>query len=186
MGIQVSSTTRSSRDRKEMASHQIILVSWTSWIWHPFSAHAWSSLECDQLGRRRGLYTCLALFFCFLNSRSYYSAVKDIYTCLAKFLPICFVKKDLDVYAEQERQGCIMPHLLFSRQGREHRFCMTTSNQQQGRVTCAKDRYCRMIDGAHHWDYKINDNFGLSTARSYAMHPGQSWSHHAKLSLTNI
>ena len=101
-----------------------------------------------------------------------------------KILADLFSKKGFR-HAEQERQGCLqLPHLLFSRQGREHRFCMTTSNQQQGRVTCAKDRYCRMIDGAHHWDYKINDNFGLSTARSYAMHPGQSWSHHAKVSLT--
>jgi hypothetical protein len=31
----------------------------------------------------------------------------------------------------QDRQGCLLPHLLFSRQAREHRFCTTTSNQQQ-------------------------------------------------------
>ena len=91
MGIQVSSTTRSSRDQKEMASHQIILVSWTSWTRHPFSAHGWSSLECDQLGRQRGLYTCLALFF-FWNSRSYYSAVKDIYKPCKILADLCSKK----------------------------------------------------------------------------------------------
>jgi len=61
--------------------------------------------------------------------------VKDIYTCLAKFLPICFLKKDLDMQ---------------SRRGRVASYCHICSSADKGESTySARQQATSSKEGLH-------------------------------------